>query len=63
MQPETGRTEGTAATAAPHTSPGAILQRKIPETRTHQAGTSPQIRQLIMYRCEEDPRLDLSDTV
>lgn len=39
VQPEAFRAEGAAAAAAPHTAPGAVLQREVPEKRAHQAGT------------------------
>lgn len=46
MQPEACRAEGAAAATASHTSPGAVLQRKVPETRTHQTGTLKRTQQI-----------------
>lgn len=39
VQPETVGAEGAAAAAAPRPPTGTILQRKVPQARTHQAGT------------------------
>lgn len=46
VQPEARRAEGAAAAAAPRAAPGAVLQRKVPETRTHQAGTREYTQQI-----------------
>lgn len=39
VQPETVGAEGAAAAAAPRAPTGTVLQRKVPQARTHQAGT------------------------
>lgn len=54
-QPEARRAEGTAAATAPHTAPGAVLQRKVPETRTHQAGAHKHTQRT--HTCWREGRL------